>query len=67
MELRTHLVISERLGYLTHENYGEFRAATESIGKMLNALIVALRRRASSRISTAPNPQPPTPNSTRMA
>ncbi len=65
MELRTHLVISERLGYLMNQNNSELRAGSEQIGKMLNALIVALRRRGASGISAAPKPQPSALNPAR--
>lgn len=65
MELVTHLVISDRLGYLMHQNYRELRAATEQVGKMLNALIAALRRRGTGMVSPAPKPQPPVPDPAR--
>lgn len=45
MELETHLIISDKLGYLSPEIFGRLLKACESIGMMLNRLISSLRAR----------------------
>ena len=54
MELETHFVIAESLGYLTPQSTKELRARTESIGRMLNALIRSLSR----PLAPIPDPHP---------
>lgn len=45
MELETHLVIANNLGYLAPESLSTLRSETRELGKMLNGLIGALRAR----------------------
>lgn len=45
MELETHLIIAEELGYLKAEQLKRFQENIEGIGQMLNRLIQALRSR----------------------
>ncbi|HEV3279222.1 MAG TPA: four helix bundle protein [Terriglobia bacterium] len=62
MELETHLMISQGLGYMSKHDYGECRAATQQIGRVLNGLIGALRKRRTKLASPAPEPGSPTPD-----
>jgi four helix bundle protein len=63
MELETHLIIAQKLAYLTLQSYREVRAETRQIGKMLNGLIEALRKRGTRLASPAPEPRPLNPSS----
>jgi len=45
MELETHLIISQELGYLKAEQLEGMQERIEGIGQMLNRLIQALRAR----------------------
>jgi len=47
LELETHLIIADRLGYLSRERFAEAQKTIESIGMMLNRLITALKARQS--------------------
>ncbi len=59
-ELETQIQIATRLEYNSDDVQKELLDACTAIGRMLGALIRALRRRLASRSS---NPQIPTPNS----
>lgn len=48
MELETHLIISEDLGYVSSEALPVLRSETREMGKMLKGLISALRARRSN-------------------
>ena len=48
LELETLVEIALRLGYLNPERVAPFREATESTGKMLNALMASPRRSLTS-------------------
>jgi four helix bundle protein len=43
MELETHLIIAEELGYLKLEQLRDFQDRVQGIGQMLNRLIQALK------------------------
>jgi hypothetical protein len=45
MELETHLVLANRLGFLVQNDLMRLSTDIESVGKMLNALITSLRNR----------------------
>jgi four helix bundle protein len=45
MELETHLIIANELGYLVAERLSVLRSETGQLGRMLNGLINALRAR----------------------
>jgi len=44
MELETHLIVAERLGYVNRENLEKLQREIGHIGKMLNGLIASLKR-----------------------
>lgn len=56
LELETHLLIAQKLDYLKEEQLGNLRMKTRQIGRMLNGLIQALRRRGPRSIDPAPSP-----------
>jgi four helix bundle protein len=43
METETHLIVSQKLGYVSQEDLQLMQARIEEIGKMLNGLIQSLR------------------------
>src|SRR5207248_5187979 len=45
MELETHMIITQKLRYLSQEQLGAVQKEVEEIGKMLNGLIQSLRGR----------------------
>ena len=45
MELETHMIITQKLRYLSQEQLGAIQKEVEEIGKMLNGLIQSLRGR----------------------
>lgn len=45
MEVETHLIIANELGYLTPEQLKSCQSLVERIGQMLNRLVQALRKR----------------------
>lgn len=45
MELETHAIIAQKLGYLTQEQFEAVQGHVEEIGKMLNGLIQSLKGR----------------------
>lgn len=44
-ETKFHLLLAKDLEYLHVETYQEFQRLTDEVGRMLNALIVSLRKR----------------------
>ena len=58
MELETHLIIAQELGYLGKERVEGFQKLIESIGQMLNGLVRALRVRKAVHEPRIPNPEP---------
>ena len=56
MELETHMIIAQNLGYLASEQLSDLRNATRQVGKMLNGLIKALKAR--DRFAQPLNPGP---------
>jgi four helix bundle protein len=59
MELETHLIISQKLGYIGVDTCNGFHGYIEEIGKMINQLINALKKVNVRRLIT--NPQTLTP------
>jgi len=57
-ELETHLIVSEKLSYLTASQAARLLTQTDELGRMMGSLIRKLK--ASSSAST-PYTQPPTP------
>ena len=45
MELETHMIITQKLRYLSQGQLGAIQKEVEEIGKMLNGLIQSLRGR----------------------
>ena len=45
LELETHLIVAQKLGYLKPEKLKKFSDETEEIGRMLNGLIASLRKK----------------------
>jgi len=45
LELETHMIITQKLRYLSQEQLGAIQKEVEEIGKMLNGLIQSLRGR----------------------
>jgi four helix bundle protein len=58
MELETHLIVAQELGYLARERLILFQEQIESIGQMLNGLVRALRARQMAHEPRIPNPGP---------
>jgi len=58
MELETHLIVAQELGYLARERLIVFQEQIESIGQMLNGLVRALRARQMAHEPRIPNPGP---------
>ncbi len=54
MELETHLIIARQLNYLVQEELASVQKQIEEVGKMLNALVLALR----ARQDTSRTPKP---------
>lgn len=46
MELETHGVVAQQLGYLSKEQFASLEGGVEEIGKMLNGLIQALKAKS---------------------
>ena len=44
MELETHLIIAQKLGYIEIINSNAFQRYIEEIGKMINQLIKSLKK-----------------------
>ena len=59
MELETHIQISFRLGYLSHEQLSDSLRKTSEIGKMINGLRTSLSLRATKRGSSESRIQTP--------
>jgi len=57
-ELETHLIVSEKLAYLTAAQTARLLSQTDEPGRMLGALI---RKLKSSSAASTPYTQPPTP------
>jgi len=57
-ELETHLIVSEKLAYLTAAQTARLLSQTDELGRMLGALI---RKLKSSSATSTPYPQHPTP------
>lgn len=55
-ELETELLLARQLGYVTSEDTRRANDAADEVGRMLGAVVRALRRN-----SPTPNPQPLTP------
>jgi len=49
MEVESHLIISERLGYIQDETLKETEGKIKSIGMMLNRLIQSLKKYSEPR------------------
>ena len=60
MELETHLIIAAQLNYLNREGLTSFQTQIESVGKMLNRLVMSLKSRQGK--PPTPNPQTRTPS-----
>jgi four helix bundle protein len=56
MELETHVVIAERLGYLHPQARERLLSETEELGRMLNGLMRALSRPPRASESLSPDP-----------
>ena len=61
MELETHLIIAAQLNYFNQEALTSLQTQIESVGKMLNRLVMSLKARQGK--SPTPNPQTRAPNS----
>ncbi len=63
-ELETHLIIAQRLGFLSRENVLKGWQQSRVVGRILRGLIASLKDRSgSSRPFPAPSPEPPDPQS----
>jgi len=61
-EVQYLLRLAHDLGYLSKSEYEEFVRGYDIVGKMLNRLMAALRRRHPNTQHPTPNTQHPTPN-----
>ena len=52
MELETHLIISQQLGYIEVDNCNALQRYIEEIGKMINQLINSLKKVNVRRLTT---------------
>ena len=52
MELETHLIIAQKLGYIEIINSNAFQRYIEEIGKMINQLINSLKKVNVRRLTT---------------
>jgi four helix bundle protein len=59
MELETHAIIARELTFLSQDQLTAIQNEVLEIGKMLNSLIQALRRKHATLV---PGPEPPIPN-----
>ena len=58
MELETHLIIADHLGYLGRDQLSWLSGGIEEIGKMLNGLIQSLRGLKLRDVSESLTPNP---------